>query len=81
MDRRQFFTTCRYCGKQILMTRNTETGRYTPCNPEIVRFFEDDTGTAFVNEDGKIVFGFASDTMGHVGYKKHSMFCSKRNSA
>ena len=81
MERRQFFVTCRYCGKQILMTRNVDNGRYTPCDPTVVRFFEDDTGETFVNEDGKTVTGFESDTMGNIGYRKHSTTCRKRASA
>ena len=82
MDRKQFFTTCKYCGKQILMTRNVDTGRFTPCDPLIVRFFPDDgSDEFFIDEDGKNVRGFQSDTMGHIGYKKHYVYCKVRNSA
>ena len=82
MERKQFFTTCRYCGKQILMTRNVDNGKFTPCDPTVIWFFPDeDCKEGFVDEDGRFVFGYASDTMWHVGYRKHSMTCGKRNSA
>ena len=80
MERRQFFTECRYCGKQILMTRNVDTGRYTPCDSLVHRFFPDeDSNDFFINEDGKQIRGFSNDVMGHIGYKKHSESCSARN--
>ena len=75
----QFFTTCRYCGRQILMTRNIDTGRYTPCNPEVIRFIPDEGAeSVFINENGQTEHGFFTDVMGKVGYQKHSIFCTGR---
>ena len=82
MDRKQYFTTCKYCGMQILMTRNVDTGRFTPCDPLVIRFFPDeDEDEVFIDEDGRATRGYRSDVMGYVGYKKHSTSCKARNSA
>jgi len=79
MDRRQFFTTCKYCGKQILMIRNVETGRYTPCNPEINWMIPTIEGNeVFIDEDGRKRIGAYTDTAREVGYKKHSITCTGR---
>lgn len=82
MDRKQFYTFCKHCGKQIIMTRNTETGRFTPCDPEIKRFIPDDEALdVFINIDGQTVHGIDGRGMGDMGYKKHSLSCKGRKSA
>ena len=38
MPTKQFFTTCKRCGKQILMTQDLDSLKWIPCEPEIRRF-------------------------------------------
>ena len=80
MERKQYFTNCRYCGRQILMTRNTDTGRFTPCDPAIKKYVPNPNGNVlYVNEDGKAHWGFISDHIGaEFGYLKHYTSCSAR---
>ena len=76
MERKQYFTTCKHCGKQILMTRNIETGRFIVCNPEI-RFFEPGGEDPYITPDGQTVMGKSSNR-GEIGYRKHSITCEAR---
>lgn len=82
MRERQFFTTCRYCGRQILMTRNVDTGRFIPCDPLIVRFIPDEESDEwFINEHGQSRRGFDGDGIGAVGYRRHTARCRGRMGA
>ena len=79
MDKKQFFTNCRYCGRQILMVRNTDTGRFTPCDPLIGKYIPNPDGVQYINEGGKANYGFISDHMGaEFGYTKHYATCKAR---
>lgn len=81
MERKQYFTSCRYCGRQILMTRNTDTGRFTPCDPQIGRYIPNPNGNVlYVNEDGKSQWGYKDYPEGcyEFGYLKHYTSCSAR---
>ena len=79
MMNKQFFTNCRYCGKQILMTRSAVNGHYIPCDSEIVRFTQGGK-KQFITPDGEPVMGeYAAD--GEVGYQKHSLTCKARRTA
>lgn len=79
MERKQYFTTCKHCGKQILMTRNIETGRFIVCNPEI-RFYKPGGDDIYITPDGQTVKG-RSDNNGEIGYRKHSFSCEARKRA
>ena len=84
MMRKQFFRNCRYCGKQILMVRNTESGRYTPCDTEIRRYIPNPDGNIlYVNEDGQGKWGFVSEPVfgSEFGYLKHYTSCNGRKDA
>ena len=74
-----FFTFCRKCGKQILMVRNVSTGRWTPCDPLVIRFVPDKEGPEyFINEFGETEHGIYDGSIGRVGYKKHTARCKWR---
>lgn len=80
MERRQFYTKCRFCGKAILMTRNIDNGKFKPCNPEILHFVPDEEAEdVFVNENGQNVHGIPDSHIGAIGYKRH--YCKTRASA
>ena len=66
----QFYTICRGCGKQILMTRCEDTGRWVPCNPVIGRYKPSGGPLTYVNTDGKLVRGTIAND-GEFGYRKH----------
>ena len=66
----QFYRICKFCGKQILMTRCEDTGRWIPCDPYIVKFTPSGGPETFVNENGKTCRGFRSEK-GEFGYRKH----------
>ena len=66
----QFYTICRDCGKQILMTRCEDSGRWVPCDPYILRFQPSGGPETYVNADGKLCRGYRSDG-GEFGYRKH----------
>lgn len=72
----QFFTTCRQCGKQILMTRNLEHGYWIPCNPCLYRFEPDPHGdTLYVTADGIQTRG-KKNREGMFGYIAHKRTCA-----
>lgn len=74
----QFFTSCKRCGKQILMTQNVATHKWTPCNPTILYFTEKDTPDVFVTVDGEIMHGVpAVNGEGKLGYLRHRRDCNK----
>ena len=81
MDRKQYMTHCKYCGKLIVMTRNTETGRFTPCDPTIQWILSGIGDDVFINFDGQIVHGKISNGTAEPAYKKHSLSCKGRKSA
>lgn len=70
----QFITFCRNCGRQILMTRCEDTGRWVPCDPEIFRFRRAGGPCTFVAEDGTLQRG-ERDNNGEWGYRKHRSDC------
>ena len=71
MERKQFFTTCKYCGRQILMTRNGQTGKWIPCNPVVEWFTPSGGPETFIDEYGKTCRGYRSGT-GEIGYRRHT---------
>ena len=66
----QFYTICRDCGKQILMTRCEDTGRWIPCEPYVHRFTPSGGPVTYVNTEGKLCHGYRSRD-GEIGYMKH----------
>ena len=71
----QFYTHCRRCGRQILMTRNRQTGAWVPCDPEILRFTPAGGPETYVNTDGKYCRG-KRDRNGEFGYRRHRRDCA-----
>jgi len=69
----QFYTICKRCGRQILMTK-TEQG-WMPCHPEVMRFRPAGGPCTFVNEDGKVCRGERVFGGGEIGYEKHWRHC------
>ena len=80
MEQRQFFTNCRYCKKQILMVRNVQNGRFTPCDPEIHRYIPNPVGDeVYVTAEGITRSGYLTDAMEYdIGYRKHMQTCKAR---
>ena len=73
----QFYTRCRDCGKQILMTRCEKTGQWVPCNPDIMWFTPAGGPETYVNTDGKLCRGVRNyDHSGEIGYRKHRRDCA-----
>ena len=72
--REQFFTECRRCKHQILMTYNPRTGRWIPCDPEIKRFRRSGGPETFVTPEGEVCYG-ERDRNGEFGYRKHRRDC------
>lgn len=70
----QYFKTCRNCGRQILMTRNQQNGRWIPCEPEIFRFIPVNGAELYVTPEGMTVRGVRNHE-GQFGYKRHSKGC------
>ena len=66
----QFVTHCKGCGKQIVMTRNEETGQWMPCNPMLHRYRAAGGPLTFINCNGKVCRG-ERDINGEVGYQRH----------
>lgn len=76
----QFMTYCKRCGRQILMTRSIEDGRWIPCDPLIHRYNPCGGPKMYVNAQGLVKYG-KRDPNGEWGYQKHSMYCllNRRN--
>lgn len=72
----QYFTTCRYCGKQILLTR-ADNGKTIPCDPEIIRFNPTGGPDTFVTETGRFLRGERDRNGTEMGYKKHLKGCGR----
>ena len=78
MDRKQFMTHCKYCGKLIVMTRNVDSGRFTPCDADVIRFIPNhNANTIFINLDGQMVRGDRAEK-GEIGYRRHLLSCEAR---
>ena len=73
---RQFFTTCKKCGRKILMTRNHTNGYWIPCNPELYRCAPSGGPETYVTPEGRMVRGFR-DRDGQFGYLGHRWSCGK----
>lgn len=74
----QFFTKCKFCGKQILMTKNLKNGTWIACDPEIRKYRPGGGPNTYVTAEGEIVRG--SKAFGGVeafGYRKHRRDCAK----
>ena len=81
MDRKQYMTFCKYCGRHILMTRNVDTGRFTPCDADIIRFVpNENANNIFINLDGQMQRGDYTEK-GEIGYKRHLLSCKGRKTA
>ena len=74
---RQFMTTCKHCGRRILMTRCEKDGHWIPCSPETIRFLPAGGPETFVDERGNVCRGIRDKT-GKLGYKKHYISCAAR---
>ena len=70
----QFFTFCRKCGQQILMTRNQMNGKWIPCDPELRRFTPRPGGRKYVTPEGGTISGM-HDKDGQFGYQHHGRTC------
>ena len=70
----QFFTTCRKCGRQILMTRNIYNKYWIPCDPEILRYKPAAVSSNYVTPEGIVVSG-KPDRDGEFGYRLHRRTC------
>lgn len=70
----QYVTTCKYCGRQIVMTL-TEDG-WKPCDPVMMRFTPAGGPETFVTHDGRVCRG-RPDRNGEPGYRKHYRTCWK----
>ena len=73
----QFFTTCKFCGKQILMTRNLRNGIWIPCDPEIRKYTPGGGPNTYITAEGEIVRGgkwFGGQEA--FGYKRHRKDCT-----
>ena len=73
----QFFTQCKFCGKQILMTRNLRTKTWIPCNPNIFRYRPAGGPNTYVTPEGEFVRG-ERDRDGLFGYKRHGKDCTRQ---
>ena len=65
------------------MVRNTENGRYTPCNSNVMWMTPDEDGNInYINLDGKNIWGYLTEYIGNktceIGYRKHSTTCKGR---
>lgn len=75
----QFFTQCKFCGKQILMTRNLKNGNWIPCDPEIRKFTPGGGPNTYITPEGEMVRG--CHTYGgpeSYGYKRHRKDCTRQ---
>lgn len=69
------FTTCRRCGKRIVMIR-ADNGRTIPCDPETVRFVPGGGPETFVTETGRLMHGERAQNGPETGFRKHRKDCS-----
>ena len=73
----QYFTTCKRCGRKILMTVNQETRKMIPCEPELHRFSPGGGPETYVTPDGIMKRG-VKDYNGEPGYRKHLKNCKEK---
>ena len=66
----QFYTICRKCGRQILMTQTVRPGAWIPCDPYIRKFRNDSGGPIYVSAEGELKHGTPSP-VGEWGYLRH----------
>lgn len=71
-----YFTTCRRCGKQILMIYSPAAGKWVPCDPEIRRYRKSGGPETYVTPDGSVCRGERAYD-GETGYRKHRKDCVK----
>ena len=70
---RQFYTTCKRCGRQILMTQSNSG--WVPCHPDVMRFRPAGGPCTYISEDGKVCRGERVFGGGEIGYEKHWRHC------
>lgn len=71
----QYMTICRACGKQILMTRCEEDGRWVPCNPLIDRYTSSHGNELYINQFGMRLYGTRDRKGPDWGYTPHRREC------
>lgn len=71
----QYYTFCRRCGRQILMTRCKDTGRWIPCDPEIHKYKPAGGPYTYVTAEGMFRRG-VRDRNGEWGYQRHRRDCA-----
>ena len=76
METRQFFTNCRNCGRQILMTYDGKDRRWIPCDPEIRKYKASGGPETYVTPTGELKRG-VRDYNGEFGYRKHRKDCKR----
>jgi len=72
----QYFTFCKRCGKQILITRCENTGRWVACDPEIHQYRRSGGPMTYVNEHGELCHG-VREHGGEWGYRRHRNDCAR----
>lgn len=71
---KQYFTFCKRCGRQILITRCDRTGKWVACDPEIHQYMRSDGLLTYVNEYGELCHG-KQEIGGEWGYRRHRNDC------
>ena len=74
--REPYFTTCRRCGKKILMIYSPDTAKWIPCDAELKQFKPSGGPETYVNQDGNVVRG-ERVYKGEYGHRKHRKDCDK----
>ena len=75
MEHKQYFATCKRCGKKLLMTYNPVTLKWIPCDPELKRFSPGEGTETYVTPEGEVKHGGRAYD-GEYGYRKHRKDCS-----
>lgn len=75
----QFFTTCKRCGKRILMTKNIHNGVWVPCDPLLRKFKPSGGPHTYVTEGGELIRGQSAYDGDHYGYRKHRKDCGNED--
>lgn len=73
-NRDPYFTSCRRCGRQILMTYSPDSAKWYACDPEIRRYRPSGGPESYLTPDGKLRRGERAYD-GDVGYRKHRKDC------
>lgn len=74
-NRDQFFTTCKRCRRQILMTYCYETGKWVPCDPTLKHFDVSGGPVTYITINGDIKHGNVVPDGPETGYRKHRRDC------